>query len=74
MDELINTQYDLHYELLLMSIPRGCGGGGGGGGRGLGGIPMEFVEMDRGGVSHTWKKTTNVRIINTLICLGICTG
>ena len=44
------------------------------GGRGLGGIPMEFVEMDRGGVSDTWKKTINVCIINTLICLGICTG
>ena len=44
-DELINTQCDLHYELLLMSLPRGWG-------RGLGGIPMEgmFVEMDRGGV------------------------
>ena len=23
----INTQYDLHYELLLMSVPRGWGGG-----------------------------------------------
>ena len=26
-DDLINTQYDLHYELLLMSVPRGWGGG-----------------------------------------------
>ena len=33
-----------------------------------------FVEMDRGEVSDTWKKTTNVRIVNTQICLGICTG
>ena len=40
---LINTQYDLHYELLLMSVPRALGGSG------LDGIPMEgmFVEMDR---------------------------
>ena len=29
-----------------------------------------FVEMDRGGVSDTWKKTINVRIVNTQICLG----
>ena len=26
-DDLINTQYDLHYELLLMSVPRGWGRG-----------------------------------------------
>ena len=25
-DDLINTRYDLHYELLLMSVPRGWGG------------------------------------------------
>ena len=37
-DDLIKTQYDLHYELLLMSVPRGWGGGVE---RGLGGIPME---------------------------------
>ena len=29
-----------------------------------------FFEMDRGGVSDTWKKTVNVRFINTLICLA----
>ena len=26
-DDLVNAQYDLHYELLLMSVPRGWGGG-----------------------------------------------
>ena len=29
-----------------------------------------FVEMDRGGVSDTWRKTINVHIVNTQICLG----
>ena len=50
--------------------------GGGGGETGLGGVPMEgmIVEMDRGGASDTWTKTINVRIVNTQICLGICTG
>ena len=57
-----------------MSVPPGAWG------RGLGGILMEgmFVEMDRGGGggggSDTWKKTINVGIVNTQICLGICTG
>ena len=46
-DDLINTQYNLHYELLFMSVRRGWGGE-----RGLGGIPVErmFVEMARDGV------------------------
>ena len=37
---------------------------------GLDGIPMEgmFVKMDRSGWgSDTWKKTINVRIVNTQI-------
>ena len=63
-DDLNNTQYDLHYELLLMSVPGG-GGGGLGGKRGLGGSPMEgmFVEMDRGGsgvLTHGKRQSTCV--------------
>ena len=52
-DYLINTQYDLHYEILLRSVHGGGGGGGGWRERNLGGIPMgwrDFVEVDRGGV------------------------
>ena len=50
--------------------------GEGVGERGLGGILMKgmFVEMDRGWGSDTWKKTINERIVNTQICLHICTG
>ena len=36
-----------------------------------------FVEMDSGGVgcgSDTWKKTISVHIINTYICMRICTS
>ena len=42
--------------------------------KGLDGIPMEgmSVEMDRvGWGSDTWKKTINVRIVNTQIFLRI---
>ena len=45
--------------------------------RGFDGVPMEgmFVEIDRGWWgSGTWKKTINVHIFNTQICLRICTG
>ena len=33
-----------------------------------------IVEMDRSGISDTWEKTINVHIVNTQICLRICTG
>ena len=33
-----------------------------------------IVEMDRSGISDTWKKTINVHIVNTQICLRIFTG
>ena len=46
-DDLINTQYDLHYELLLMSVPRGGVGGERFRWYSDGGM---FVEMDRDGV------------------------
>ena len=46
-DALINTHYDLHCELLLVSVPRGWGGGGEVRWYSDGGM---FVEMNRGGV------------------------
>ena len=33
-----------------------------------------IVEMDRSGISDTREKTINVHIVNTQICLRICTG
>ena len=68
-DDLINTQFDLHYELLLMSVPRWWGGGE----RGFrwysdGGM---LVEIDRSGVLTYGKKTINVRIVHSQICLRI---
>ena len=47
-DDLINAQYDLHYELLLMSVPRRWDGGGEERFRWYSDRGM-FVEMDRGG-------------------------
>ena len=65
--------------IYIMNFFNECSRGRGlGGKRGLGGSPMEgmFVEMDRGWEwgSDTWKKTINVRIVKTQICLRICTG
>ena len=64
-DDLINTQYDLHYELLLISVPRGWGGVGeaerfrwySDGGM--------FVEMDRGGVL-TYGKRLSMCVLSIL--------
>ena len=54
--DLIIIQYGLHYELLLMSVPRGWGE------KGLDGIPMEGCLLKWIGVggSDIWRKTINV--------------
>ena len=51
-----------------MRVPRGWDGGE----RGFGGIPMEGCLWKWIGVgSDIWKKTINVRIVHSQICLRI---